>query len=774
MKRKLNKLLLLNALLFSLSSCLSLPQNTGSDELASDETTSEDVVPEDQADEFADFEGEASPDAAAAPTEAAPIEDPAAIAAADPAPAPEQAPAVTDDDEFNLDDSSQPPAVADNNAATDELTLDEPTPEAVPPVATNNDDLELSLDDVPADPAPAAPSNDIATTIPEPTPEPAPLPEPSSAGVDIAAPVSSIPENEIKAVQFKTHENGGSLIIQGEKPLTFSTRKNPETHQLILEINNARLPDRFKRPLNMRDMKGSIGAVDAYQDSGSSMARFVVQMRNGSSQPFVIAEGNTLLVIADTPPQVAASLQVDGVQKDLSKVDVTVDPTGERILTSRTLQEFLAGNTKFYGKKVSLETNSMPVREALRFISEEGGVNMIIADNIQGNVSLKLRDVPWDQAFIVIMKSKDLGYVRQGNVLRVAAIADLRKEEEDAISLTTARLRVEPLVVKVFPINFAKVDDLSARIKDFLTERGRVAGDARTNSIVVTDIQQNLDRVSQLIQSLDTQPPQVLIEGRIIEATDEFQRQIGINWSFGGGQYILGKSNQGSITMRPSLGISTGTSTGSILSLQVGAFDILGDINAFISLNELENKIRVLSSPRIVTLSNEKAAITQKIQIPVATSTQNAGGPPSISYSFKDVQLKLDVTPQITSNASVIMSINVLREIPGVATAGSDQISIESREASTKVMVKNGQTSIIGGVYQNDTTETISGVPILKDIPLLGSLFRSKNNRNRRTELMIFLTPRIVAAGQSGADDGLQPVLGRVINPDGGPTNAVK
>lgn len=733
------KLFLIPFLLFSLAGCLSLPENAGSDELVP-ETASEDTVPDSGADsgatdEFAEF-GETKSEP---PADTASVDNLESEAQTAPEASQEAAPqdnAATDEfAEFEQKDS-QPQQVAQNETQP-QAAAPAPAPEAVPD--------EFDLDSAAATPPPAnqqaAPTSPQATTKVEDI-DPFLSPEPSkNSSVQQAANI------KIKSIQYKANDSGGAILIQADGPINFVTRNNPETEQLIVEVPGAQLPDRLKRPFNMRDIRGAFGSMDPYQEKGSNVARFVVQLRPNATDPFVTAEGDTLLIVADKS-QVSA-LANSSISTQAKTTDAAGNPisgNSEKILTSRTLQEFLAENSKFYGKKISIETNSMSVRDALRFISEEGGVNMIIADNVGGSVSLKLRDIPWDQAFVIIMKTKNLGYIRQGNVLRIATVADLRAEEDATIKLTTDRIKIEPLIVKVFPINYAKVEDLAGRLKDFLTERGKAIGDPRTNSIVVTDIQQNLARVEQLIQNLDTQPPQVLIEGRIIEATDSFQRQVGINWGFAGGSVKVGTGKQGDVLLRPNLSLNNNVDATNSLGFTLGALDIFGSLNATLSLAETENKIRILSSPRIVTLSNERATITQTIQRPYVTVTPATGNSPATTQvTFKDIKLALDVTPQITSDASVIMHIKVQRDLVG-ETVGN-QASIESREASTKVMVKNGQTSVIGGVYQNDSNNQISGVPWLKDIPVLGSLFRFTDTRTRRTELMIFLTPRIVSAG---------------------------
>ncbi len=749
---------------FSMSGCLSLPENAGSDELMP-ETASQDVAPDNSGtDEFADFNDNAPSKDSQAQTQAetAPVEseDSAQVAQNDQAaqgsdefsdfeknesqPQTNAKDNTQGNDEFDLSSSdNNTDNNTDNSTAGDDLLFNSGTEDTAKSAAAPTEKKDVQPEAPPVQPEP--PSGNVATTNVD---ELDPFSNPPSAesSAPVSQPVSNI---QIKSIQYKANDSGGAILIQASGPISYRTRNNPDTDQVIVEIPGAELPNRLKRPFNMRDIKGIFGSLDPYQEKGSNVARFVVQLRNNASDPFITSEGNTLLIAADKND--VSLLKSSSSSVIVAKGDQSSN-NADKILTSRTLQEFLTANSKFYGKKISIETNSMNVRDALRFVAEEGGVNMVLADNIKGNVSLKLRDIPWDQAFVVIMKAKDLGYVRQGNVLRVATMEDLQKEEEAAIKLTTDRIKVEPLAVKVFTVNYAKVEDLATRIKDFVSERGKVVGDPRTNTVVVTDVRQSLDRISQLIQNLDSQPPQVLIEGRIIEATDSFERQIGINWGFTGSPVKVGTSKQGDVNLKPSLTINPNPQTSAMansLSFQMGTLDIFGQLSAQLALAENENKIKILASPRIVTLSNEKAQIKEVIKQPYAQRTiQN--GVITESVQFQDINLGLEVTPQITSDASVIMKINVQRDLLGEAV--NNVSSIEHREADTKVMVKNGQTSVIGGVYQNDSNIQSNGVPWLKDIPVLGTLFRYKDTKTRRTELMIFLTPRIVAAGSDSSE----------------------
>lgn len=705
------RLLILSAMIASLTSCASRPVE---DDLSLDgfdspaDMTAEDSAPAEQAaaDDFAEFD---EIDNQPAQAESAPagdqdlaieeeMSDAGGTDVAD-VPAPQEAPAMeeTSPTEDPFADSS----VADAPVQTPEPTVAETTPD------------------------PFADQPTITETAPAPVTE-------TFATVPSGAPAN------ITDLNFRANETGGTVIVQGDRPLTYTTRTNPDLRQFIIEVDNATLPDRLKRSLNTKDIKGSVGAIDAYQNPGSATARFVIQLRDGVGEPMVQQEGNSLLIVASgtAPAEIAQVTDVSTAMED------------NNILPSQNLTEFLAGNTKFYGKKISIETSNMDIRDALNFITEESGVNMVISEDVKGAVSLKLRQVPWDQALVVIMKAKKLGYTRQGNVLRIAPLQDLKAEEDDATKLAQARKNLEPLKVRMFPVSYAKVDELEKKIKDFLGDRGRVVGDMRTNALVVTDIEENLERAARLIASLDTQPAQVSIEGKIVEAKESFTRNIGVSWSATGTPIKLGSTSRGPVNMNPSFNVnsSAGASSGALnFNLNVGTLDIFGTLSAALALNESEEQVKIISAPRIMTLSNEKADINQTTEVPVRQVTQN-GTATQETFQFKPLTLKLEVTPQVTADGSVIMKVLVNRQFRGadVSSAGQGAFAVNSREANTRVLVKNGQTAVIGGIYQSDATDGEVGVPWFRELPFVSYLFKTKNISKEKSELLIFLTPRIM------------------------------
>lgn len=619
-------------------------------------------------------------------------------------------------------------------------TVEKKDEEPPPAIAEEKQDLLLDIPPEEAAPAPA-----LTSTAPEPR-----------AAVDNSA------KNEITNIKFEGNEGGGSIVIEGSQPLDFTTRMNSQGNQYVIEVNNAHLPDKLKRPYITKDFPSSVGSIDAYQSPGGDSVKIVVQLREGASEPTSHTEGSSIIVV---PPGALAE-EVKTASAD-TPADV-FSKDGGGILSSRNLEQFLSGNMKYYGKKISLEVRDIEVRNAINLIAEESGANLIMSEGVSGNLALKLKNVPWDQALVLILKAKKLGYTRQGNVLRISPMAEIKQEEEEAMKLVESRRKIEPLKVQMIPINYAKISDLQSQIKMVITERGNIVADSRTNSLILTETEEILERAKKIISSLDIAPAQVLIEGKLVEARESFNKRLGIQWDVAGTSVSLGDGPNGPINMTPKLNVRPGSVSGGSLgfNLSLGTLDILGDLNAVLTLEEQEENVRVISSPRIVTLHNEEADITQSAMIPVVVAENKKDG----AKTYKDLELKMDlkVTPEIANNGVVQMKVDISRQFLGAirsdGTAGS-----HTRTAKTKVMVKSGQTAVIGGIYQNDTSQLENGVPFLKDIPILGVLFRDSNFHKDKTELLLFLTPRILSqagspllshdVGASSEEDSSEPDL---------------
>ena len=651
-----------------------------------------------------------------------------------------------------------------------EVNLDDQAPAADLPVAGDDAALteqiakeELSADgSFDLDAAEAQPPAPVAAEplVSDPVADLAPVAEPTANEVGAPVAVTNTGDQvNITNLKYVSRKGGGTVVIETSAPATYHTREVTSQNQLVVEIENATLPAKFKRPFTTKDFNQSIGSMNAYQEAGSNSVRIVIQFTS-PQRANVQQTGNVLLVAGGgSPSEMLAAADSDGGMDDISENGSTVSSedglaeetprivrgsaSDSRILPSSATDPTGFDNTKFYGRPISIEVRDTPVRDVINAIAEQSGANIVLAGEVDGNISLKLRQVPWDQALLIVMKTRGLGYVRQGSILRVAPYESLQKEVDAAHRVAEAQKLAEPLRVKVIPVGYAKVDSLDKQVAPFLTkDRGRAVPDIRTNSLIVTDTTEVLARISNLIKAIDKPPLQVLIEGKIVEAREVFSREVGINWGWDGDQVNIGGGRFLGQNFRVNPGGIATSSTGASSTLSLGTLDIFGELSATLRLFEKEDVVHVISSPRVVVLNNEPANIVQSNNIPVKQATMSAGTTLD-SYTYQPIEMKLDVTPQVTSENDVLLNVAIKREF---AVSTSSPPNINKREAKTKVLVRNGQTAVIGGVYQADSTESEAGVPWLRKLPVFGWLFKQKKTDNDKTEMLVFITPRILNA----------------------------
>jgi len=353
------------------------------------------------------------------------------------------------------------------------------------------------------------------------------------------------------------------------------------------------------------------------------------------------------------------------------------------------------------------------------------------------------------------MRSRNLGYVREGNVVRITKLSTLQDEATKAKQIVDAQQALTPLKVKVLPISYSGVSELTTQLKPFLTPgRGQVVADPRTTSLIITDTAEKLMRIEKLVHELDIPPAQVMIEGKVVEATENFSRQIGINWRTTGVPEVLAQSGGyggGQITAIPTLGVQPIAQTsipGTLLfGVNIGVLDVIGNLNATLGLLEANSLVKVISSPRVVTMNKEAADIIERGQHITLSSTTDSFGHVTTAPKSNDLNLELKVTPQITAEGSVVLDVNLQRQFAGaIVDPASQAAPINTRQVTTKILVPNGQTAVIGGVYESQETETDNGVPWFKDLPGIGWLFKYRDSERTKVELLLFLTPRILNA----------------------------
>ncbi len=473
--------------------------------------------------------------------------------------------------------------------------------------------------------------------------------------------------------------------------------------------------------------------------------------------------------LADAAPATGASAKAMKQAKSAAQPGpAALDPDGHGI---EVLEEGGLLEGKVYsGRRISLDFKDVEIDDVLRLIAEVSDLNIIAGDEVQGQVTIRLVDVPWDQALDVILLTKGLGFVRVGNVLRIAPGEVLKTEDEARLHEKRAKERLEDLVVKLQPVNYANVKEIAKMVKRLLTPRGSVDIDIRTNTVILKDIASVIDESTALIKAIDTQTPQVMIEAKIVEANLDYLREVGSRWgvgvqpfedAFDTGSPLKEDVGSDGFKLQPVQDILGNTIAPNNVAVanpiteiangvvNVGAFLLDDRFNLDLELEaaESEGEGKVISSPRVVTLDNRKASIEQGVSIPFQTFENG-----DAKLEFIDAVLRLDVTPHITQDKSIIMKIEVQRNAPDDSVpTPTGSPAIAKNEAETETLVKDGQTLVIGGIYVVRSSERQSRVPYLYKIPIIGNAFKNNGVREVRQELLLFVTPRIVVNPELGA-----------------------
>jgi len=424
----------------------------------------------------------------------------------------------------------------------------------------------------------------------------------------------------------------------------------------------------------------------------------------------------------------------------------------------------------YTGEKLSLNFQNIEVRSLLQVIADFTSFNVVTSDSVTGSLTLRLKDVPWDQALDIILQAKGLDKRKNGNVLWIAPKDEISAREKQALESLATVESLESLRTQGFQMNYAKAADVAAQLTAtatgaastggsgnnarILSIRGSVISEPRTNQLFVTDIPSRLEQVQALIAKLDIPIRQVLIEARIVEADDRFGRSLGVRLGgsnlgdVGGGRTRVGFGSTYSATS-PALGSgsfvnlpSSGQSGFAPASFAVSLFDELNTsrfLNLEISALEADGRGKIVSSPRVVTADQVKALIEQGTEFPYQTATSSG----ATAVEFRKANLKLEVTPQITPEGSIILDVNVSKDSRGETTAQG--IAINTKRVETQVLVENGGTVVIGGIFELSESQDVSKVPVLGDIPVLGNLFKNTNRISNKSELLIFITPRVIS-----------------------------
>lgn len=535
----------------------------------------------------------------------------------------------------------------------------------------------------------------------------------------------------IDNVDFRRGEHGeGRVVVTLSDPSTPVDMKQ-EGNNVIVDFVGADLPETLARRLDVLDFATPVKTVDTTAKSGK--VHMVIAV-TGESESLAYQTGN--------------------------QYTVEVKPISKEKKAEEQKAKF-----GFTGERLSLNFQNIEVRAVLQLIADFTGLNLVTSDTVQGNITLRLKNVPWDQALDIILRTKGLAMRQNGNVILVAPAEEIASREKAELEAAKAVEELAPLRSEFVQINYAKAADLAALIKakenSLLSARGSVTIDERTNTLLVQDTADKLADIRKLVATLDIPVRQVLIESRIVIANDDFNRELGVRFGATGfhtdssGRSLstggsLGATNAinttaatGGTVAAPSLGdrlnvnLPVANPAGRVALALLGK-DYLLDLE--LSALQSEGRGEVISSPRVITANQKEALIEQGVEIPYIQPISGTSTAPSVS--FKKAVLSLKVTPQITPDDRVIMDLTVTKDSVGEIFQGVP--SINTREVTTQVLVDNGATVVLGGVYEQTRNDQVNRVPFLGELPGVGVLFRNTNKTDKKSELLIFVTPKIV------------------------------
>lgn len=546
--------------------------------------------------------------------------------------------------------------------------------------------------------------------------------------------------------------------------ITLDVPKNVETaiddrsnKAWVLEIKGASLDKGLERSLDTVAFGTVVKMVSSYQSSMEPPMVKIVANLNGSATQQLKRHGNSLV------------WEIEGKESVPAVATTTTTQTAGFATEATTLARATVAQSS-PKKRISIDLKDADIVNVLRLLSDVSGENIIASEDIKGKVTLRLRNVPWDQALDTILKTKGYDKVRHQNILRIAPAEQIQREKEMELARKRAQEQVEETSIKMVTINYASAKEISDQLKPLLSGRGSVNVDERTNTLILEDVRSNIDRIVELTKRLDKQTPQVLIEARIVEASSNNVTELGVQWGgtgqatsrsgnptgllFPGDVAVSGGAddqqtiNRGTgnpgrfaVNLPAAIGSGVGGAVGFIFG-SAGGSQIL---NLRLSAMESNGTGRIISSPRITTLDNRTARINQGVDIPI--SVVSAAG---TQTRFVQAALELEVTPHVTNDGSVLMKVKAAKNEPDFGQrGGAGDPTIQKKTAETEVLVHDGDTSVIGGIYTRNTSESYAEVPLFSKIPILGWLFKKKGTQDKRAELLIFITPRIVNRQES-------------------------
>ncbi|GAB01315.1 hypothetical protein AYK86_06960 [Acinetobacter venetianus] len=555
----------------------------------------------------------------------------------------------------------------------------------------------------------------------------------------------------VSNIGFQRGKDGEGLVVIDLLGSNTPVDVQQQGSKIVVRTMGSKIPTHLARRLNTNDFATPVASIDAYNDKGNG----IINIQSAGSYEYMAYQAENKLTISLKRPQ------------------------------ENTPQKAKA--QAYTGNKISLDFQDIEVRRVLQLLADFTGINMVAADTVQGNITLRLKDVPWDQALDIVLKTKNLDKRRNGNVIWIAPIPELIKSEEDEAKAIAQSIKLAPLQTEYIQLSYSKAADIEKLITqgkntnvnnsngnnndDFtgglLSPRGTISIDPRTNTLIINDTSQKIDQIRKMIDLLDVSVKQVMIEARIVRASTDFTKEMGVKWGIlsqgvtSNNDLLVGGSDTTLWNLRePTKDSDTGGWKYEIerpdnLNVDLGAVTPGASRIAFglISLSDFMLDLElsavqadgygeVISTPKVMTADKQAAKIESGTKIPY-TSSSGGGANAVPKTEFIDATLSLDVTPSITPDGKVMMKLNITKDAPSTPTP-TGQLTISKNSIDTNVLVDNGETVVLGGIFEQENISSQTKVPFLGDIPYIGRLFRRDLKTDNKRELLIFVTPRIV------------------------------
>lgn len=531
--------------------------------------------------------------------------------------------------------------------------------------------------------------------------------------------------NTIQSIDFRRGEKGEAKVLAFLQSAQAAINVQERGGKIIADFHHTAILDELLYELDVLDFGTVVSKIETFREENSS--RLVIEPNSAFKYTYQ---------------------QLDNI------FTLTVEKDTE--------QQVFGQKKEYQGQPITLNFQDIPVRSVLQIIADTNNFNLVTSDSVSGNITLRLDGVPWDQALDVVLRVKGLDKRMEGSILMVAPSEELAAREAKELQARKQVEELEPLYSEYIQLNYAKAEEfadlLKTDINSIVSDRGSVSVDNRTNTLLIKDSARSIESIRRMVETLDVPVKQVRIESRMVTVKDNVQEDIGIRWGFSDqqGSDAISGSLEGADSLSngtipdftnrlnvnlPVSGLSAGRIGVHIAKLADGTL-----IDLELSALEQENKGEIIATPSITTANQKKARIEQGTEIPYVEAASSG----ATSVSFKKAVLSLEVTPQITPDNKIILDLIITQDTRGdnVQTPSGPAVAINTQQIKTQVLVENGQTVVLGGIYQQEITSAVSKIPLLGDIPYVGMLFRNTREINEKKELLIFVTPKIMLDGQ--------------------------